>query len=120
MKRKNSRRLLLLVLWVMLVGIALHRAHRAHGSKPAVVLVSQERFKIAECAEDDPLAPCEGERMVMENRSMTPQTVTINCGSDNDEADTLIPARTRMSVEIEMTIPSPFPACRIAKIVPTK
>lgn len=88
----------------------------------SVTLVSQSQFKLAGCVDNnDPLGGrCDAERLVLENRSFTPMSVTLNCGTDLDESETLIPARTRLTVDVTMTLPSKFPACKISKVSPAK
>jgi hypothetical protein len=78
-------------------------------------IVHAERYKLAECTED-PLSPCEGERIVVENPTRHPAELTLNCGSDFDEEGVRLPPYTRLTVEVELTIPVNFPACRISRV----
>ena len=77
-------------------------------------IVSNTTYKVENCKED-PLTPCYGERIVIENLWMVPAQVILSCGMDLDEQEMLIPARTRLTVDIEMSIPVPHPACVVKK-----
>ena len=80
-------------------------------------IVSSSRYHIDDCPGTDPLSPCEGERVVFENPWLVPALLTVGCGVEYDEQEIRIPGRTRLTVEIELTIPTRHPACSIKKAV---
>ena len=92
-----------LVLVVFLLAVV-------HSVQPYIV--SAERYQIEDCAKNDPLASCEGERLTLYNPSYRIQDVTIGCAEDDEQIVRVWP-RTRQTVEIQLTLPANFPACRI-------
>ncbi len=68
-------------------------------------IVSQERFRPSQCFEDDPLGPCSGVRLLLENPIYSAAELRISCGDENDEQLVQIPPRSRLTVEVLMTLP---------------
>ncbi len=76
-------------------------------------IVSNAQHKTENCS-TDPLSPCLNEVVVIENPFLTPVDVTIGCGEMNDTQELHIPARTRLSIDIELTAPpARDPACQL-------
>ena len=71
----------------------------------APYFVSVERFSPKDCGEFDPLGPCLGERIVIENPRRKPVEILISCGDEGDEQMIRISARTKLILEVELTIP---------------
>ncbi len=70
--------------------------------QPSIVDSSSRRND--ECKED-PLNPCIFEILVIKNPLLVPVEVTIGCGIDLDINTAIVPARSKMTVELEITSP---------------
>lgn len=81
--------------------------------KSSLKIVEQSVIHPTNCP-DDPLAtPCTIVRIVVENRAFEPQTAVINCGDENDEAQIVIPARTRLTIDEELDLYAIDPSCHL-------
>lgn len=79
--------------------------------RPAPHVVSTTQKQVDNCKET-PLSPCLSETVVVENPLFAPVLVDLACGMDYDEQQVQIPARTRLSIEIELTTaPGHNPSC---------
>lgn len=98
-----------LILFIVLTAMP---AYTGRGSTSGPRITSNTTYKTEDCKED-PLTPCDGEKIVIENRWMVPAKVILSCGADLDEQEIIVPARVALTVSIEMTMPVHHPACVI-------
>lgn len=89
-----------------LAGISKH--------KVAPRIVEQSVVHPTNCLDNDPLMPvCTMLHVVMENPLLKPVNATIQCGAD--EAEIVLSPRTRLTVDVEMTLFVTDPSCDIIK-----
>jgi len=97
-----------IVLSLSLLVASLPVRHKA----PAPTVISYSEKKTEGCFED-PLSPCITETIVVKNPLFTPVIVTMTCGID-DQQEVQVPARTQLTVDIELTTPSGrTPSCQM-------
>ena len=65
------------------------------------------------CSENDPLGPCPGRMVTIENPLRKAVNVVLNCGADLDKPAVDVPAGTRLTVDIETNMPGGMSSCLI-------